>query len=277
LAEIICTYRDHNLKKAFFEENKNLHGCKLNFFDNNQTNLGIPKRYNQFLDQYDFSRKSWFIFCHEDFLINDRFFQEKLEKLDQNFIYGPIGANFTKKNFKIPFSDKFSNLKLVELKINTKLLGNLIQRNKAGKNKKKLGQAQIVEQSSVDTLDCCCMIIHSGLINLHKLRFDENLNFDLYIEDFCINSKEKYQIYTKVFNFECEHWSEGKITQRYFKQLELLDKKYPKCLYAGTCSSLGAGSSKIFTKNREFFEFLTFIRKFLGLTSILNFFRKKLY
>ena len=43
----------------------------------------------------------------------------------------------------------------------------------------------------VQTFDCQCLIIHSSLINRYKLRFDENLTFDLYVEDFCANANEK--------------------------------------------------------------------------------------
>ena len=39
-----------------------LHIC----IDNNKENLGIPTRYNQFLDNYDYEKPAWFIFCHED-------------------------------------------------------------------------------------------------------------------------------------------------------------------------------------------------------------------
>jgi len=66
--------------------------------------------------------------------------------------------------------------------------------------------------------------------------FDENLSFDLYIEDFCISAKENHGVPSQVLAVECQHWSGGAVRERYYHQEAYLNKKYPHCCYTGTSS-----------------------------------------
>lgn len=258
----ITVCRDIELYEKFFNQNPLVSCFKLFLLDNRQENLGIPTRYNQFISDYDFSVDSWLIFCHEDFLLKDTNFEEKLNNLPKDAIYGPIGSklildklsiSFNRKNHKFPFKD---------------LIGSITQCEKDGSDRKQVGNT-LSSFSSVDTVDCCCLIVHSSLIQRFQLRFDENLSFDLYAEDFCMNAKEKHGIKSFAVQFDCEHWSSGNITERYFKGLNYLNHKFPSALYAGTCSFVGGKSIELGKKTNDLIPYLV-IYNALGLTSLVN-------
>ena len=54
--EIISVVRDEALYRRLVAENPMLVGCKKHMLDNREENLGIPTRYNQFLEAYDYER-----------------------------------------------------------------------------------------------------------------------------------------------------------------------------------------------------------------------------
>lgn len=60
-------------------------------FDNTVDNQYISKRYNQFLDSWNYDEDAWFVFCHSDWELDQDLTQE-LSKLDREVIYGPIGT-----------------------------------------------------------------------------------------------------------------------------------------------------------------------------------------
>ena len=69
-------------------------------FDNNKENKTIPERYNSFLDKYNYANDDWFIFCHEDWEVQEDL-RKKLKNLDVNYLYGPIGMPL---NYGLVFS-----------------------------------------------------------------------------------------------------------------------------------------------------------------------------
>jgi hypothetical protein len=226
----ISVCRDFELYKKFFEDNSNTNSYVLNQIDNRQENLGIPKRYNQFLDQYNYLQETWFVFCHEDFLLQDTKLKSKLEHLDKGCFWGPIGSALEYKELN------FARLKT--LMPQRRLLGNILQKDKDGSNSLSIGKL-IDSASEVSTFDCCCLIVHSSLIQKHSLRFDEKLTFDLYVEDFCANGLLEHKIKSFALQIDCEHWSYGNIGPRYLQSLEYLNQKYSGNLFAGSCSFIG--------------------------------------
>ena len=104
----------------------------------------------------------------------------------------------------------------------------------------------------VDTVDCCCIIVHSSLVKKYGLRFDENLSFDLYSEDFSISANEKYGVKTKVFPIMTHHYSYGTIDTRFLLQLQYLNKKYedsPNVYVTSTAHAIGS-SIKLIKVNK---------------------------
>lgn len=72
------------------------------------------------------------------------------------------------------------------------------------------------------------IIVHSSLIKKYDLRFDETLSFDLYVEDFCIQAREKYGIVSKILPLKCQHYSYGNVSKRFYELLKYMRKKYKK-------------------------------------------------
>jgi hypothetical protein len=258
----ITVCRNFELYKKLFTDNKNISLYKFTVFDNNKENLGIPARYNYFLNNYDFSAKEWLVFCHEDFNLLESNFYETLAKLDKNFIYGPIGSRLVEGVLKIDFNKKSHSFPYKDL------IGSIIQRKKDGSDPHFVGN-RIVDPTIVDTVDCCCIIVHSTLIEKFNLRFDEYLSFDLYAEEFCMNAKENHSIESKVLQIKCEHWSSGNITERYYRGINHLNQKYPKALYAGTCSFVGGGTLELGKKASDMIPYVYICEK-LGITFLVN-------
>lgn len=197
-------------------------------FDNTKDNLAVPVRYNQFLKSYDYSKESWFLFCHPDWEISDDIF-EKLDKLDKDKIYGPIGAeliNLSSGVSKMCCGFVYETSRDGNLNGVIKALGDYFKEQKA------------------DTLDCLAMFVHSSLVKKYNLRFDENLKWDLYVEDFCINAFKNYNIETNTFYFENTHHSDAGFRElpiSYYLSQEYLREKYPQDIFAGTCGIIGGG------------------------------------
>lgn len=209
------------INNPFLLNEKNIH---YNYINNTIENKPISVRYNEFLDNYDFNMDTWFIFMHSDFEFLS-FPSCILNNLDKNKIYGPIGVKIYKHK------DKIYNV----------IKGKMLENNY--KNKLSHNLNYKFNDLNLDTLDCVCMIIHSSLVRRYNLRFDENFLFDLYVEDFCINAKKKFNIDTEVVYFDCAHYSiavsEIYYTNRYLKQLKYINQKYPNDIYGGTVSLIG--------------------------------------
>lgn len=188
--------------------------------DNRVENLGIAQRYNQFLNSYDYCKEDWFIFCHEDWELKEDIYS-KLENLDKDCLYGPIG--------------KVAHTGIFKLQTN---IGQIENCNRDGSNLQIIGLSNY-NLKRASTFDCQCLIVHSSLIQKYKLRFDENLFFDLYVEDFCINAREIWGVSSRILQLHCRHWSWGKLSDSFIKKYSYLQMKYSKSkeYYTSTCSN----------------------------------------
>jgi len=206
-------------KNPFVINAKNI---KLIDFDNTKDNITIPKRYNSFLNGFDFNKSGWFVFCHCDWEIMEDI-NQVLDKLDKNRIYGPIGSFVDIKNNKLYGWG----------------VGKCYEKRRDGSGFRYMGNGNTLPEKA-DTFDCQAMFVHSDLIKKYNLRFDENLTWDLYVEDFCINAKLKYGIESYTSPMECCHWSGYHVTPpSYYKSLEYINQKYPDGTYGGTVSLIG--------------------------------------
>ena len=238
---IVSVVRDFEMYNKCIAQNTFVNHHTLCLLDNSSENKGIPFRYNQFLEGYDFSYPSWLVFCHEDFEFKQSI-DDALAALDRNVLYGPIGVR-TDIRWGLLYT--------------WRLIGQIIESNKDGSNARYVGSATSTK-TLVETFDCQCVIIHSDTIYKTGLRFDENLSFDLYVEDFCINAKENHNIPSHMLPIKCQHWSSGKVGEHYYRQENYLNQKYSHCCYTGTSSySIGQpcairklnGTLKTFAKN----------------------------
>ena len=218
---IICVsvVRDYEMYRRCLQDNPCANIYTLHAIDNQFENANISVRYNHFLDNYNYDDPAWFIFCHEDFEI-----QEALApyfcQADKSCLYGPIGV-LTKVYCGCLYQ--------------WKLLGHIAESRRDGGAPQHVG-IPVAMGMPVETFDCQCLIVHSDLIRTTGLRFDPRLSFDLYVEDFCIQAKEIHKIPSLIMPFKCKHWSSSTAVERYYPQEAYLKAKYPHCCYTGTSS-----------------------------------------
>lgn len=206
--KIISVVRNFEMYERLVKNNPFNQKAEFFCFDNRQENVGISARYNQFLNAYDFSEDDWFVFCHEDWEVKESL-NDALEKLDKTRIYGVLGI----RSFRLGQT------------VYEHLVGYIEESQKDGSELMTRGEL-ISCPRKVDTFDCQCLIVHSSLVKKFNLRFDENLTFDLYGEDFSIAAKEKYGIKSYVIPLACQHYSRGTITQRFVDGIKYLNQKY---------------------------------------------------
>lgn len=220
---LISVVRDLMMYNRCLVSNRFLKRCILRKSDNSSENIPIPIRYNHFFESYDFSRESWFVFCHEDFE-----FKEDpvtlISSLNKSLLYGPIGAATR------------TYLGLLQV---CQYRGQIISSDKSGDHIEKMGRV-VDPGTRVDTLDCQCLIVHSSLIRKTGIRFDQNLTFDLYVEDFCLQALTRWGIKTIILPLKCQHWSKGPKPAAYNEKLQYLATKYPNKCYAGTVAYIGS-------------------------------------
>ncbi len=227
-------YNEKIVKNSFVNLAQNI---VLNAFDNTKENKFISVRYNEFLNSYDYLKESWFVFCHSDWELLDDI-NGKLRDLDKNYLYGGIGGFFEKMGNKYSRSCK----------------GKFSECMRNG-DKYKLF-FDIPKDNIVDTFDCQCIIVHSSLVAQYNLRFDENLEWDLYVEDFCINVRKKYNILSKAIDLFACHWSDAGYKTNppsYYKSLEYINRKYFNDAFNGTVSVIGGKEIEIATAKEVVF------------------------
>ena len=227
--QIISVVNDYDLYDKCIKNNpfiSNLTNANLIDFNNIEENKYISVRYNEFLNSYDYTKESWFIFCHCDWEMVDDI-NAILNNLDKNKIYGPIGCK----------------AEIIKDKYLTHFVGSCFEKRRNGDDTKCYYNPE-KSTGEADTLDCQAMIVHSSLVEKYNLRFDENIKYDLYVEDFCISAKENYNIKTEVIELSSFHHSNAGyrgVPYSYKQQLKYINSKYPNNIYGGTVTPIGGG------------------------------------
>jgi hypothetical protein len=220
--QIICVVSDFEMFGSLVGKNPFMNGFPVQAYDNTVENIGIPKRYNHFIDHH-MNDDTWLIFCHQDFGFSEDPYL-RVKDLDRTRIYGPIGAAKKRGLFirqgKITFSKKM-------------LLGQ-IQQARNDNNFFQHG-IHLNRPRTVDTVDCCCLLVHSSLIKRYGLRFDEHLDFHLYSEDFSLNARYQYGVRTMAMQMDVKHMSFGDTSRDFQVSLEYLKAKYRGKNFVGTC------------------------------------------
>lgn len=218
---IVTVVNNFETFERCIKNNEYLQGFEINAFDNTVENIGISQRYNSFIDTLKPGDDFWIAFLHQDFIFNENPL-DKLKNLPKDSIYGAVGI--ARQLFYLQFKPKFI------FKIYRRcMLGQILQ----GEGGRIVGN-KISCTPKVKTLDCCCCLVHSSLLIQKKLRFDENLKFHMYVEDFCINASRQ-KIDSKVIQFDCRHLSGGNRNQELIDSAEYVKKKYKIFRISSTC------------------------------------------
>ena len=229
-------------ENPYIKYNSNI---KLIDFDNTKDNVYIPVRYNSFLDNYDYSKEAWFVFCHCDWELMDNI-SDTLANLDKNCIYGPIGS------ICVSAGNKVGRL----------LTGFCYERRKDGTGFRCMGFLKSGVEPT-DTFDCQCIIVHSSLVKKFGLRFDEKLKWDLYAEDFSLAAKTTCGVRSYALFLPACHWSGYHVVtpDSYYESLRYVNSKYPNDVYAGTVSYVGGKNFEIMSDKELIFYKLRNNRK----------------
>ncbi len=203
LCVFVTVVRDHAMYARLVKDNPHNAGGEFVAFDNLVENLSVTARYNSFLGSWDYSRKAWFIFVHEDYEFLEPV-APLLAKVDPRCIYGTCGARSTRPGDCVAWA---------------------LNSNRDGTDLGVYGRP-FSGQPVVLTTDCNCLMVHSDLVRDHLLRFDERLTFDLYAEDFEIAAFERFGIPTRILGVANHHYSFGHIAPRFFVQRRYLMEKY---------------------------------------------------
>lgn len=215
--KIVSVYINEIMFYNFFILNSNLLRYDITSIDNRLHNVGLSIIYNDLIKD-NINQDVWLFFVHEDFEIKGSL--EHIYDLEKNAIYGTFGVSMEQGGPPVAF-------------------GRHTCSNKDGTNAVEAG-LPITSPQSVQTIDCQSILIHTSLLRQHdSLRFDENLSFDLYAEELCLNASCLLDIPIYVFPLDFQHYSHGKITERYHKGLSYLEAKYPNHALPGSCSFVG--------------------------------------
>lgn len=202
---MVSVVRDYQMYGKCVKDNPWCKDLTLVPLDNLKENKPITVRYNAFLDSLQ--EEGWVIFCHEDWRL-DCDILPILERLDKNFIYGPIGV----------FVEECEHADFIHIN------GQVTHSAKDGKRRRVIHGVE--KEARVDCFDCQCIIVHSSLVKKYGLGFDENLSFDMYAEDFCVNAYERFGIESRTVYIPCTHFSRGNINERFHKSLDYVREKY---------------------------------------------------
>lgn len=222
--KVVCVVNNKGTFETVVKNNANLKNCEIISYDNTIENVSIPIRYNDFINHYvqDSDDDFWCVFIHQDFGFIENI-ENKFKNMDQNCIYGAVGVRlFTNKALKkIGLADKIMVKGKGELKIP---FGKIRQ----GNNDFSFRDYgfEVFTQIVVDSVDCCCIMIHSSLIKKYNLRFDEKLSFHLYAEELCYRAKIEHKIKTRVIQTKCFHMGIGSINEEFVDSVHYLNDKF---------------------------------------------------
>lgn len=219
----VSVVRDFAMYARCLGNNPALKGCTLVPVDNTRLNEPIPVCYNRFLDSPEGRKDGWIVFCHEDFEPSSDL-PLLCAGLDASSLHGVVGA--ARRGFA-GFGMQ-------------RLYGNMIESRRDGTGGEWTPGRAIARPVEVECFDCCCLMVHSSLVAKHRLRFDPNLQFDLYVEDFCASAKLHHGIRSFVHPVRCRHRSGSRAGDRLFRLLPYLEQKYPRNCFTGTLVYFGA-------------------------------------
>lgn len=216
---VISVVNDFALYDRFFVHNPNLNGCVRHVIDNRVKNEFITVCYNRAIQEIGFEKPCWLLFVHQDFELLEPLLP-KIQHLDPHHIYGPYGAR-TQRRYGFYYHWMLTG----QMRISERDGSHCFLSG----NPAKIG-------APTETFDCCCFLIHTDWLKKTGFRFDENLSFDLYAEDLCVQAQEVYHTQPVMLPLLAQHYAFHPTPPRYYEQEAYLNKKYRTCAYTGQCS-----------------------------------------
>ena len=228
--QIVTVVNDKAMYKRTIADNPFMDTFDRHVYDNTKKNIGIPSRYNGFIRRN--MTDGWVIFCHQDFGFRAPI-QDRLAALDHGCVYGPIVVG-PSRQFALfaAISGYGIESTCAGMVTRARKFGRILSGE--GKTAHIVGK-RIRKPVVVDTVDCCCMIVHSSLVRRCSLSFDEKLPWHMYVEDFCLNAKHAHGIVTKALPLDAVHVSSGSLDLSLQRALLYVKEKYRTESFATTC------------------------------------------
>ena len=235
---IISVVRDPRMYERCVSANPFCSDCRLVTLDNRDANLPVTVLYNKAIcNLLKEGFNGWMVFCHEDWQAGTRL-ADAFAGLGEDSLYGVVGVDV----------ESWPKADLMVVK------GSIWQGSKDGGSSFFFSGRDA--EGKVGTFDCQCLIVHSSLFSDRELRFDENLRFDMYVEDFCAAAAERYGINSYVIPLKCTHWSKGSISGGFRESMDYVRDKYAGAKYryasiAGHKNCFGARAGKRLLKWKD--------------------------
>ncbi len=220
--KLFVPYINPEMAERFFPQNPHLAGGEMRLIDNRERGAGLPAIYNEIISEH-LDRDCWLFFLHED--LEFRAPLPDLSELSPQAVYGTLGIRMEGHK--------------------PQTIGCHTCSHKDGSGARQIGR-EIAAPTWVDTLDCQSILLHTSLLRTRPgLRFDEALSFDLYAEELCLNAQENHGVPVIVLPMVFQHYSYGRISERYMQGLDHLAARYPDSAMPGTCTFVGGQAARL--------------------------------
>ena len=230
--QFVCVSHRPAIFDAFVGNNPNVSPSRLHKYDNSVENIGIASRYNDFIETT--MADGWVVFMHHDMS-----FDEPLEPLlaqaPKDSIYGVVGTlatpgrRFLHLGRKSRFRAELRRGRWSQIRVMGKI--------KCRDDLSPTGWVGEIASGFpvVDTVDCCCVIVHSDLIRRHQLRFNSEFPWHFYSEEFSLRSRREHGILTRVVQVDCGHYGHGATDKEFTRAQNALIDEYGRTGFSSTC------------------------------------------
>jgi 2-polyprenyl-3-methyl-5-hydroxy-6-metoxy-1,4-benzoquinol methylase len=193
--EIVVVYNDPVTLEQCFLKSAGLESARLILVDNRVDGKGLPTIFNAHKRD---SAADWIVFCHQDFIVFEPDWFKRIMKLSPTACYGPIGVD-----------------------IHGRFLGQILQTDGSYHGER-------ADMAEVVGLDEQCLIVPRSIYT--AVDFDEDLPFDFYVHDYCLEVRRRLGHPTRIIQLDCQHKSRtlkgDQSSERYQRAKDIFIKKH---------------------------------------------------
>ncbi|CAM3951038.1 glycosyltransferase [Smaragdicoccus niigatensis] len=230
--QYVCVSHRPEIFEKYVGSNTNIPANAVQLYDNTTENVGIASRYNDFIDNQ--MGDGWVVFMHHDMQFDEPL-QPRLSVTPRDSIYGVIGTVVEQGRRYVHFGGDGRKRPKIERGAFTRIrIHGLVKCLKTLSPSGYVGE-KAVGLPIVDTVDCCCVIVHSSLIRKHRLRFDPDFPWHFYSEKFSLDARENHGVRTRAIQIDCGHYGHGEIDGEFKRCRQILIDTFGEGTFSSTC------------------------------------------